>query len=969
MANSGPSPRLLNNVLVADPGLEARGGGGTFIRNLIQELSRAGHVVSPVTSLRAAKATVLSDAGQGLSAVVVALPGAEPDDRDAHAHNWSFSSHDTSQRGRDADAPPRAPLPGSLDLPRNGWAVNGSRARSPSPARSYTADSNDTRGSHSPAEARKPGSEAAEDLALTVRSRINGDIPIVILAEPAAYGEEDLPEWASQLANEIVFRNEPSCAHVVGRISAKIAKYVDSVMKAAPFFDALVRFAQESHYSWHTPGHSGGQAFLRTPTGAAFHAFFGEPLLRTDLSVSVSQLGSLNDHTGPLKVAEKKAAKLFGADRTYFVTNGTSTSNRVIIGACVTRGDRALVDRNCHKSVIQGMQTTGGIPTFLLPQRNGLGIIGPIRPASLTREAVWDAVRRNPLAQHYEEPDGPVVYSVITNSTYDGLCYHTGMVKELLDPAGVERIHWDEAWTAYSRFHPLYRDRFGMYSFEEDAQRRNPLPRKGQLTRPPTNGSTVSQLSSSPNSRTDAPKPPAPLGPTIFATHSTHKLLAALSQAAMLHVRAGARGNVPHPHLNESFMMQSSTSPQYAIMASIDVAGAMVENSLGAGPGKAGWAGSGIIAASIAEAVRFRRKMARMGESYRAQAMRYAMRNAEKGAPLNLSFAEDADGEKLDRSWWFEVWQPQLVPGVSTVPEKDRKPFLEADIDQLVSDPDCWCLHPADKWHGFEGLQDRYCFLDPIKVTILTPGGNVDGSMNECGIPAAIVTKFLDKRGIQVEKTGDYSMLFLFSLGVTESKWNTLLNSLAEFKRLYDSDTATLSDVLPELVSEYRSAYGPVGGSSPNLDLSVSDTDAEEPASARPEHPVLFSDFCQEMHAFKRGQDQLRLLVRAFDRPPCARLTPAEAYRRLVRNQVEQVPLDRLMGRTAAVAVTPYPPGIPVLMPGECAATGPEDTAVLDYLVALGEFDRRWPGFEHDVHGLEWDERTRRFRVLCVKEA
>lgn len=192
----------------------------------------------------------------------------------------------------------------------------------------------------------------------------------------------------------------------------------------------------------------------------------------------------------------------------------------------------------------------------------------------------------------------------------------------------------------------------------------------------------------------------------------------------------------------------------------------------------------------------------------------------------------------------------------------------------------------------------------------------------------------------------------------------TLLNSLAEFKRLYDGESALLADVLPELPSTWPQVYGSNASASPRVELDDGDSDGEGLA----EGPILFSEFCQEMHAFKRAQNHLRLLVKAFDRPPCPKLTPAEAYRRLVKNDVEAVPLDKLMGRIVAVSVTPYPPGIPVLMPGECAGTGPDDAAVLEYLLALGEFDRRWPGFEHDVHGVEWDERSRKFRVLCVKE-
>ena len=116
-----------------------------------------------------------------------------------------------------------------------------------------------------------------------------------------------------------------------------------------PFFKALTRHAERSAYSWHTPGHAGGVGFLKSPVGYALHEFFGENTVRSDLSVSVPELGSLLDHTGPVKAAEAYAAKVFGADHTYFVTNGTSTANKIVWHSMAGRGDLVIVDRNCHK--------------------------------------------------------------------------------------------------------------------------------------------------------------------------------------------------------------------------------------------------------------------------------------------------------------------------------------------------------------------------------------------------------------------------------------------------------------------------------------------------------------------------------------------------------------------------------------------------------------------------------------------
>src|SRR5262249_21181176 len=148
--------------------------------------------------------------------------------------------------------------------------------------------------------------------------------------------------------------------------------------------------------------------------------------LRSDLSISVGELGSLLDHTGPIGESEKYAARVFGAHRTYCVTNGTSTSNRILFMAAVTDGQIALCDRNCHKSIEHGLTMTGAIPNYLVPMRNRYGIIGPIHPDQLTRQALSASLAANPLV--HEARDPKPVHCVITNSTYDGLCYNVPWV-------------------------------------------------------------------------------------------------------------------------------------------------------------------------------------------------------------------------------------------------------------------------------------------------------------------------------------------------------------------------------------------------------------------------------------------------------------------------------------------------------------------------------------------------------------
>ena len=677
-----------------------------------------------------------------------------------------------------------------------------------------------------------------------VRSR-NDKVPIFLLAER---GEASaIPVDVMEQVNEYIWTLEDTAAFVGGRVAAAVRRYLEVMMP--PLAGALMKFSQEYEYSWHTPGHQGGTAFLKSPVGRIFFDYFGENMLRSDLSISVGSLGSLLDHTGAIGEHEKYAARVFGAHRTYCVTNGTSMSNRVIFMAAVGRDQIALCDRNCHKSIEHSLVMSGGIPTYLVPLRNRYGIIGPIPPERLEQAAIQAATQANPLAMQGVETRA--VHSIITNSTYDGLCYNARRVEELLDPS-VDRIHFDEAWYAYARFNPIYRDRFAMHGDPKDHQ-----------------------------------------GPTVFATHSTHKLLAALSQASFLHIRDG-RGSIPHPRFNESYMMQASTSPLYPIIVSNDITAAMMD-----GPG-----GPTLTGESIEEAVAFRQTLGRVCRQF-----------TEK------------------QEWFFNSWNADSV--------KERKSgkhirFEDASAQWLATDPDCWVLHPGENWHGFGDLEDHFCMLDPIKVSIVTPGIRDAGGLGEHGIPANLVTAYLHHRGIEVEKTTDFTILFLFSIGITKGKWGTLLNALLEFKRDYDNNTS-LAQVLPDVAASYPQLYGGLG----------------------------LRDLADQMFAQLRESQQTHWLAQAFSTLPTPVMTPSAAYQHLVRDNIEHVPLDDLANRVLATSVVPYPPGIPMLMPGE--QTGANDGPYLGYLRALWSWDRRFAGFGHDTHGVENRDGT--YYVQCVKAA
>jgi arginine decarboxylase len=680
------------------------------------------------------------------------------------------------------------------------------------------------------------GAEAGEEQwqelerILAAKRRRNDRLPIFLFGDERT--AEMVPASVLKHANAFMHLFEDSPDFIARAIARAAQNYLDRL--PPPMFKALMDYTLHASYSWHTPGHGGGTAFRKSPVGNLFFQFFGENTLRSDVSVSVGNIGSLLDHTGPIAEGERNAARIFGTDETLFVVGGTSTANKIIWHGMVSRGDLVLCDRNCHKSILHSLIMTGATPVYLVPSRNGLGIIGPISRDQFTTESIRRKVEASPFAK---DTTGKVRLMVMTNSTYDGLCYNVDAIKQLIGNS-VDVLHFDEAWYAYANFHEFY-DGYHAISSAHPAR--------------------------SPHAIT-------------FATHSTHKLLAALSQASMIHVQHSETQSLDMARFNEAFMMHTSTSPQYGIIASCDVAAAMMEQ-----PG-----GRALVQETIDEALSFRRAMT-------------AVKSDLKG------------------SWWFDVWQPDSMASRPT------------------ANPADWQLKPGDKWHGFEGLAENHVRVDPIKVTILTPGLAPNGTMQDMGIPAGILTKFLSSRRIEIEKTGLYSFLVLFSMGITKGKWSTLVTELLNFKDLYDAN-APLSRALPALAEAHPEAYSRMG----------------------------LKDLCTQIHQAYRQDNLPRAQREIYTTLPEIAMRPVDAYERLVRGRVESVEIDNLMDRILAVMVVPYPPGIPLIMPGErlTAAT----KSIQDYLLYARDFDRKFPGFETDIHGLRFESTPsgRRYLVDCI---
>ncbi|MCA0177189.1 MAG: arginine/lysine/ornithine decarboxylase [Proteobacteria bacterium] len=661
--------------------------------------------------------------------------------------------------------------------------------------------------------------------------RRNPEIPIYLYGETRT--SQHIPNDILRELHGFIHMFEDTPEFVARHIIRDARSYVASL--APPFFRALMEYAQDGSYSWHCPGHSGGVAFLKSPIGRMFHQFFGENMLRADVCNAVEELGQLLDHTGPVADSEKNAARIFNADHCFFVTNGTSTSNKMVWHHAVAPGDVVVVDRNCHKSILHAIIMTGAIPVFLTPTRNHYGIIGPIPQSEFSPEAIREKIARNPLLAGVDAAKVKPRILTLTQSTYDGVLYNAEAIKAQLD-GWVGSLHFDEAWLPHAAFHPFYTGYHAM-------------------------GKGV----------------PRPREAVVYATQSTHKLLAGISQASQVLVQDSQTVKLDRHLFNEAYLMHTSTSPQYAIIASCDVSAAMMEP-----PG-----GTVLVEESIAEALDFRR----------------AMRKVE----------QDYEGD-----WWFKVWGPDRL------------------TDKGLDTPQDWLLEPGAAWHGFGDLAPGFNLLDPIKCTLITPGLNVAGDFAETGIPASIVTKYLAEHGIVVEKTGLYSFFIMFTIGITKGRWNTLVAALQQFKDDYDRNQP-LWRALPEFVAGHP-RYERMG----------------------------LRDLCQAIHAMYAQHDVARLTTDMYLSALEPAMTPTAAYAHIAHRTTERVEIDALEGRITTTLLTPYPPGIPLLIPGERF-----NRRIVDYLRFTRTFNTAFPGFATDVHGLVADEQpdgSMRYGVDCVKQ-
>lgn len=501
-------------------------------------------------------------------------------------------------------------------------------------------------------------------------------IPIFLIVRDGNRETEEMGEVYS------IISLNPSERNLFERqIESAVARYEDTILP--PFFKGLLEYVEQGNSEFDCPGHQGGAYFRKHPAGRIFYDFYGENTFRGDLCNADVAMGDLLIHEGPALAAQKHAARVFNADKAYFILNGTSGANKVVMNALLTPGDLVLYERNNHKSVGYGaLIQAGAIPIYLETARNPFGLIGGVLDHCFNEEYIRMLIaERDPKRARM---DRPLRAAVIQLGNYDGCIYNARQVMEKIGHL-CDYIVFDSAWVGYEQFIPMMKDC-------------SPL---------------LLDL--------------GPEDPGIIVTQSIHKQQAGFSQASMIlkkdsHIK-GQKRYVPHKIFNNSFMVNSSTSPNYQIFASLDMNAKIQE----------GEAGRLLWHECMVNAIEARKKV--------------------------LKYCK-----------YLRPIVPPVVHG---------KKWEEGNTEEMADDISYFAFEPGGKWHSFQGYSKGQYFIDPMKLQLMTPGINMEnGEYEDFGIPGIILADYLRDNRVIPEKCDLNDILFLMTPAETKTKLDSLITKL-----------------------------------------------------------------------------------------------------------------------------------------------------------------------------------------------
>ena len=643
--------------------------------------------------------------------------------------------------------------------------------------------------------------ERAQVLARSL-ARIRPELDLYLMTEISV---EDLAARLSHHFRRIFHSREGSLELHLSILDGIAARY------RAPFFSALRSYSHRPTGVFHALPISHGKSIVNSHWIRDMVDFYGLEIFLAETSATCGGLDSLLEPTGPLREAQQLAAETFGSRQTYFVTNGTSTANKIVVQALVQPGDIVLVDRNCHQSHHYGLMLAGAMVTYLDAYRlNQYSMYGAVPLREIKSQLL--ALRRAGKLDR-------IKMLLLTNCTFDGIVYDVQRVMEECLAIKPDLVFlWDEAWFAFARFHPVYRPRTGMRAARTLAELlRSPDYRASYKAFAEQVGSIDAADDEVLLDRRLMPDP-ARARIRVYSTQSTHKTLTSLRQGSMIHVWDQDFTQKVEETFHEAYMTHTSTSPNYQILASLDL-----------GRRQGALEGFELVQKQLENAMR--------------------LRDAVDHHPLLSKYM-------------------RCLRTVDLIPAEYRPSAIDQPLRSGLP-------NMIKAWETDEFV------LDPSRVTIYIGATGIDGD-------AFKRTQLMDRYGVQINKTSRNTVLFMTTIGTTRSSVAYLIEVLVTIARELEHRIADMSPT--ERAIHERAVLRLTAPSAPLPDFSGF-------------HPS-FTDG----HRMPTPEgDVRRAFYLAYNDSYCEYLTPDEVEQRL----------DNGEAVVSTTYVTPYPPGFPVLVPGQ----------------------------------------------------
>jgi arginine decarboxylase len=634
-------------------------------------------------------------------------------------------------------------------------------------------------------------------------ARIRPELDLYLMTEISV---EDLAGRISHHFRRIFHAREGALELHLSILDGVAARY------RAPFFSALRNYSNKPTGVFHALPISHAKSIVNSHWIQDMLDFYGLNIFLAETSATCGGLDSLLEPTGPLREAQQLAADTFGSRQTYFVTNGTSTANKIVVQALVQPGDIVLVDRNCHQSHHYGLMLAGAMVTYLDAY--------PLHEYSMYGAVPLREIKRQLLALRKAGKLDQIKMLLLTNCTFDGIIYDVGRVMEECLAIKPDLVFlWDEAWFAFARFHPVYRPRTAMRAARTLAGKlRQPEYRERHQEFLDEVGTIDAAADEVLLDRRLLPDP-ARARVRVYSTQSTHKTLTSLRQGSMIHVLDQDFSQKVEDTFHEAYMTHTSTSPNYQILASLDL-----------GRRQAALEGFELVVKQLESAMR--------------------LRDAVNNHPLLSRYM-------------------RCLTTADMIPAEYRPSGIDQPLRAGLAD---W----VKAWSTDEFV------LDPSRITIYIGATGINGD-------AFKRSHLMDRYGVQINKTSRNTVLFMTTIGTTRSSVAYLIEVLVAIARDLDAKVADMSPA--ERAAHERAVLRLTSPSAPLPDFSGF-------------HPSFAGG--HGLPITPEG-DIRRAFYLAYNDNYCEYLTQEEVEQRVENG--EQV--------VSTTYVTPYPPGYPVLVPGQ----------------------------------------------------